>query len=70
MSRRNWTRRSFTAALGLSALARGADSPRPNVLWITCEDIGPHLRACGDEYSVTPNLDALAARGTIFRTSQ
>ena len=35
-------------------------------MWITCEDIGPHLHACGDQYSVTPNLDRLAARGSIY----
>ncbi len=69
MSRHDWTRRGFTAALGLGALSRAAEAPRPNVLWITCEDIGPHLRACGDEYSVTPNLDALAGRGTIYRNA-
>ena len=55
-------------ALGLGAglLARGAEGKQPNILWITCEDIGPHLHACGDEYSVTPNLDKLAARGQIY----
>ncbi len=38
----------------------------PNILWITCEDINPHLGCYGDTYSVTPNLDALAKRGMIF----
>ena len=51
---------------GAAALARGAPADRPNILWITCEDTGPHLHACGDAYSVTPNLDALAARGQIY----
>ena len=60
------TRRGFAASLGAGVLARGAESARPNVLWITCEDIGPQLHACGDDYSVTPNLDALAVRGTIY----
>ena len=39
---------------------------RPNILWITCEDINPHLGCYGDKYSVSPNLDALAKRGMIF----
>jgi arylsulfatase A-like enzyme len=60
------TRRGFTATLGAGTLIRAAEQSRPNVLWITCEDIGPHLHACGDNYSVTPNLDALAARGQIY----
>jgi len=60
------TRRGFAATLGAGVLAQGAATARPNVLWITCEDIGPHLHACGDAYSVTPNLDAVAARGQIY----
>ena len=39
---------------------------RPNVLWITCEDISPNLRCYGDEYAVTPNLDRLAAQGVRY----
>lgn len=39
---------------------------RPNVLWITSEDNGPHLGCYGDAYSTTPNLDRLAARGLIY----
>ncbi|MBI4873647.1 MAG: sulfatase-like hydrolase/transferase [Acidobacteria bacterium] len=66
MSTSNLTRRGFAAGLGSGLLARGAGSARPNILWITCEDTGPHLRSCGDEYSVTPNLDDLAARGTTY----
>jgi uncharacterized sulfatase len=43
-----------------------AASERPNILWITSEDNGPHLGCYGDDYAVTPNLDALAARGMIY----
>ena len=39
---------------------------RPNVLWITCEDISPLLAAFGDSTAQTPNLDRLAARGVRF----
>jgi uncharacterized sulfatase len=60
------TRRSFVATLGAAPFLRAARAPLPNILWITCEDTGPHLHACGDDYSVTPNLDRLAARGSIF----
>ena len=63
------TRRGFAGGIGAGLLARAAATPRPNILWISCEDIGPHLHACGDRYSVTPNLDALAARGTIYRNA-
>jgi uncharacterized sulfatase len=43
------------------------DKPRPNVLWITSEDNGPHLGCYGDDYATTPHLDALAQRGMIYR---
>jgi len=41
-------------------------SPRPNVLWITCEDTGCHLGCFGDEQAITPNLDRLAAEGIRY----
>jgi uncharacterized sulfatase len=45
-----------------------ADSPkqRPNILWITCEDISPSLGCYGDRYAVTPNLDRLATQGVRY----
>jgi arylsulfatase A-like enzyme len=43
-----------------------AGAERPNVLWITSEDNGPHLGCYGDTYAVTPNLDALAAKGCRY----
>ncbi|MFP4250461.1 MAG: sulfatase-like hydrolase/transferase [Armatimonadota bacterium] len=42
------------------------DNQRPNILWLTCEDIGPHLGCYGDDYADTPNLDGLAERGVIY----
>lgn len=36
---------------------------RPNILWITCEDMSPNLGCYGDAYAVTPNLDRLAGQG-------
>lgn len=60
--------------VGLSAAVVGSFSrlgfceqaERPNILWITCEDMGPHLGCYGDTYANTPNLDQLAAKGTIY----
>ncbi len=42
-------------------------APRPNILWITCEDISPNLGCYGDDYATTPNLDRFAARGLLYR---
>jgi N-sulfoglucosamine sulfohydrolase len=39
---------------------------RPNILWITCEDMSPHLGCYGDSLAKTPNLDQLAQEGILF----
>ena len=54
------------AMLCCSSLAAAEADGRPNVLWITSEDNGPHLGAYGDTFADTPNLDLLAARGMIY----
>lgn len=45
-----------------------AADERPNILWLTSEDNGPQLGCYGDAYADTPNLDALAASGMMYRT--
>jgi arylsulfatase A-like enzyme len=54
------------ALMALTPALTAADPPRPNILWVTCEDINPHLGAYGDAYATTPNLDRLAARGLRY----
>ncbi|MEE2938716.1 MAG: sulfatase [Planctomycetota bacterium] len=39
---------------------------RPNIVWISCEDISPNLGCYGDPHAITPNLDRLAAQGVRF----
>jgi len=55
-------------ACGSSAGAESAPATagRPNVLWITAEDIGPELGCYGDAYATTPNLDRLAQEGVRY----
>jgi uncharacterized sulfatase len=57
-------------ALAFPAAAPAVSSPgtesRPNILWITTEDLSPVLGCYGDDYAVTPNLDRLAARGVRY----
>jgi uncharacterized sulfatase len=55
----------FLAALFFATAALAAD--RPNILWLTSEDNGPNYGCFGDPYAVTPNIDALAARGIRFK---
>jgi N-sulfoglucosamine sulfohydrolase len=38
----------------------------PNILWISCEDISPHLGCYGDSLVRTPNLDRLASEGIRY----
>ncbi len=52
---------------GWFASAAQAEEPkRPNILWISCEDISPNLGCYGDPWASTPNLDRLAAQGARF----
>jgi N-sulfoglucosamine sulfohydrolase len=54
--------------IGGTASEARANQPaeRPNILWITCEDISAHLGCYGDEYAVTPNLDHLASQSVLY----
>ena len=51
----------------LPALSRGGSGgQRPNILWISAEDVSPDLGCYGDSYARTPALDRLAAEGIRF----
>ncbi len=52
---------AFSVAAFLSLAALRAED-RPNILWFSAEDHGPHLGCYGDEYATTPNLDAFAEK--------
>jgi N-sulfoglucosamine sulfohydrolase len=39
---------------------------RPNILWITCEDMSPHLGCYGDAAARTPHIDGLAAQSIRY----
>lgn len=74
MKQANLSRREFIKTTGLltaSSLclhwsAMPASSQKPNILCITCEDIGPFLGCFGDKIARTPNLDRLASEGIKF----
>lgn len=61
------------AAAGVVAAIAGkvwplhAQTARPNILWLVSEDNNPILGCYGDPLAQTPNLDALAKRGVLFR---
>lgn len=43
-----------------------AASERPNIVWITCEDMSPTIGCYGDEFASTPNLDAFAEKAIRY----
>jgi N-sulfoglucosamine sulfohydrolase len=56
----------FAWVIDAEPLLAGDVSARPNILWISCEDISPMLGCYGYEDADTPNLDRLAAEGTRY----
>jgi uncharacterized sulfatase len=51
----------------LAAIPAAPAADRPNILWLTSEDHGPQMGCYGDPVARTPNVDALAAKGMLFR---
>tara|TARA_Y100001934_G_C12349327_1_gene774475 strand:+ start:455 stop:2362 length:1908 start_codon:yes stop_codon:yes gene_type:complete len=50
----------FALLLAPLAALHADDTPPPNILWISLEDINPMLGCYGDSYARTPNIDSLA----------
>ena len=46
--------------------AQNKSGPKPNIVWITCEDISPFIGAYGDKEVSTPNIDRLAKEGIRY----
>jgi len=43
-----------------------AQNNKPNIIWITCEDISPFIHWYGDKVVRTPNIDKLAKEGVRY----
>ena len=43
-----------------------ADPERPNILWLTVEDMSANLGCYGDDYATTPNLDNFAKESVRY----
>lgn len=62
----------FSVFLPVASTARvleksnATKQPQPNIIWITTEDLSPHLGCYGDTKAKTPNLDKFASQGTRF----
>ena len=69
LKRRDFMKTVTAGTLGLWLPRRGQTrqrGTRPNILMITCHDIGQHLGCYGVRTVQTDNLDRLAARGIRF----
>jgi arylsulfatase A-like enzyme len=57
----------FLCLFLFSAIAAVGDEPRkPNVLFISIDDLRPELGCYGSEVAVSPNIDRLAGQGLLF----
>ncbi|MDO5980027.1 sulfatase [Flavivirga spongiicola] len=43
-----------------------SDAVRPNILFIAVDDLKPTIGSFGDSYAITPNIDKLSEKATIF----
>jgi arylsulfatase A-like enzyme len=68
-SRRDILTGAPSALLGAAAAAQPLVPPErlPNILWLVSEDNNPFIGSYGDRIAHTPNLDALARRGVLYR---
>ena len=57
-------RRLLLFVLAFCSSVSAAD--RPNIVWISCEDISSHLGCYGDPNATTPNLDAFAKQSVRY----
>ena len=58
----------LTLVIGSAFVAPAADAAegKPNILWITAEDMSPTLGCYGDEYATSPNIDRLATESVRY----
>lgn len=70
------TRRTFlkgslagAAAAAAAPAISAAPSARPNIVWIVSEDNNPFIGAYGDKLARTPNIDAMAKAGVLYRNA-
>jgi arylsulfatase A len=60
----------FAGLLASGPISRGAETGRPNILFILCDDLGINdLHCYGRQDHRTPHLDRLAAQGTRFTSA-
>jgi iduronate 2-sulfatase len=74
MLMKNGTSAFCLATFGLLLTFNSIDSKaqektKPNILFISIDDLGPNLGAYDNKYIVSPNLDEFASKGMTFRNT-
>lgn len=57
----------FTLTVFLACEAPKKEQTKPNILFISIDDLRPALGVYGDSIAITPNIDQLASEGMTFR---
>lgn len=57
----------FQLLFSVCSSKQNKNLPKPNILWIVCEDMNPILGCYGDKLAKTPNIDKLAETGVVFQ---
>lgn len=60
-------------ALIIAVASAGASfvqaAERPNILWLSCEDISPTIGCYGDPLATTPHIDAFATESVVYENA-
>lgn len=60
----------FTLLVAALGIYIGSAADKPNILFIAIDDLKPSLGCYGDKIAITPAIDKLAKRGTVFTNAQ
>lgn len=68
ISRRQFLGQTACAAMLAGGVVHAGEkkADRPNILWLSTEDIGPHLGCYGEPHAITPALDAFARESVRY----
>jgi len=58
---------AFVCAIAFACQKPKPAETKPNILFISIDDLRPNLGVYGDSVAITPNIDQLAAEGMTFR---
>lgn len=65
-----WNRMFVAAAVTCTLIVmigqNAVAADRPNIVWLSCEDISAHIGCYGDPHAITPNIDKLATEGVKY----